>query len=479
MKKIMLLILITLLCITSFALVSCNGEDDTTTTIGDATTTENSDNTSTLPPIKPVVKCKHVEEIVVGKAPTTTSTGLTDGKKCTLCGETLIFQSIIPATSVIDGFEYKLNDDNASYSVIGIGNITDNRVVIPSAYNNFPVTRIEYEAFKNCATITEVVIPNSITYIGKSAFESCANLTSINLPDGITKMGLSVFKGCSKLTEIDLPNSITRIESYTFSGCYDLVSVEIPEGVTFIGVCAFKNCESLISVEIPDSVTQILLNSFENCKSLKSAKLSRNITVMSKHLFSGCESLESIEIPESVTEMEVCVFEGCKSLTELRIPATLTNIHCSYSTFAGCNIKEYIVASDNPNYKSIDGILFNKSGDTLLRYPSAKADKIYTVSDDVVCIYNGAFGDCDNLEEVILPVTVTKIGERAFSCCDNLKRMKILLEVKEISYRAFSECPSLYVKCEAVLKPTNWNSFWVDKSTPVTWACLVHGWGND
>ncbi|MBR7101558.1 MAG: leucine-rich repeat domain-containing protein, partial [Clostridia bacterium] len=188
----------------TLTLLSCGGDDVTTTATNDITTTTD-DNVTTLPPLDTPKKCVHEEETIVGKEPTITSAGLTDGKKCTLCDEILIYQSIIPAKSVIDGFEYRISDDGTFYSVIGIGNIKDTKAVIPSTYNNLPVTRIEDNAFKNCTTVTEFVITDSVTYIGKSAFESCINLTKVNLPDGITAIKMSAFMHCKSLAEIKLP----------------------------------------------------------------------------------------------------------------------------------------------------------------------------------------------------------------------------------------------------------------------------------
>ena len=149
MKKLIFSILIIFLCLTSFTLVSCGGEDDTTTTKEDDTTTTVDDSAADN-----VDLCEHKStEVIPGKEPSTTSTGRTEGEKCVLCGKILNTQQIISAKPFIDGFEYRLNDDNSSYSVIGIGSVSDTEIVIPTVYNGLPVTEIGEEAFKNCKNI--------------------------------------------------------------------------------------------------------------------------------------------------------------------------------------------------------------------------------------------------------------------------------------------------------------------------------------
>ena len=85
--------------------------------------------------------------------------------------EITIFSSI--------GLAYSLNDDDASYSVAGLGTCIDNNIVIPNTYNNLPVTSIGGGAFYNCTSLTSVVIPDSVTSIGRSAFQGCVNLTDV------------------------------------------------------------------------------------------------------------------------------------------------------------------------------------------------------------------------------------------------------------------------------------------------------------
>jgi hypothetical protein len=82
------------------------------------------------------------------------------------------------------------------------------------------------------------------------------------------------------------------------------------------------------------------------------------------------------------------------------------------------------VGSNNPNYKSIDGVLFDKAGSVLIAFPGGKGGK-YTIPDSVTSIGHGAFYKCPNLSFVSIPASVTTIGNIAFYNCSNLKAFQV------------------------------------------------------
>ena len=211
-------------------------------------------------------------------------------------------------------------------------------------------------------------------------------------------------------------------------------------------------------------------------------------------MFSNCANLESIEIPDGVTSIEEDAFSYCQSLTEIYIPASVTDIFVDFGgAFSGCtSVKEYIVAADNPNYKSVNGILYSKSGDILIRYPSAKTDKSYVTPEGVTNIADGAFFgsaylesiilpddlevigqstfyECYKLEEINIPGKLRSIGGDAFRGCISLTSVVIPSSVTSIGSSAFYGCSSLTVLCKSPSKPRGWIIGWVEEDTKVVW----------
>ncbi len=96
---------------------------------------------------------------------------------------------------------------------------------IPTSINNLPVTSIGEIAFQNCASLTSVIIPNSVTSIEELAFQNCASLTNVTMPDSVTNIGQFAFIGCSSLPGIVIPDSVTSIGEFAFYDCTSLTSL--------------------------------------------------------------------------------------------------------------------------------------------------------------------------------------------------------------------------------------------------------------
>jgi hypothetical protein len=168
---------------------------------------------------------------------------------------------------------------------------------------------------QNNQYIKGIILPNSVTTIGRLAFAYCSSLTSVTIPQGVTTIDLGAFARTS-LTSVTIPDSVTTIGMQVFSGCTSLASVTIPQGVTTIGNETFYNCTSLNSVAIPDSVTTIGQSAFKQCTSLNSVTIPDSVTTIGTQAFSRA-SLNSVTIPQGVTTIgtQAFAYTGLTSVT--------------------------------------------------------------------------------------------------------------------------------------------------------------------
>ncbi len=156
------------------------------------------------------------------------------------------------------------------------------------------VTELKNDAFYECEGLTEFHIPNGVTRIGANAFYGCKGLTELVIPSGVTVLENAVFQGCSNLTSITLPEGLTRIEDYALQGCESLQEITIPAGVSEIGVWAFYGCRSLTEIVIPDLVQIIPNGAFHDCLQLTSVVLPRGVCIVDDYAFDGCQKLTKV-----------------------------------------------------------------------------------------------------------------------------------------------------------------------------------------
>ena len=279
--------------------------------------------------------------------------------------------------------------------------------------------------FYNCSSLTTVSVPGGFTSLGAYTFEGCASLTSVDLREGITEIKNNTFKDCAALTEIVLPKGISAIGENAFHGCSSLVTVEIPEGVASIGYAAFSSCYALTSVTIPDGVTSIGISAFARCGSLTSVIIPEGVTAIKGYTFKDCTSLASAVIPESVTEIGEYAFYNCFALAEIDLPDTLTSIG-KYAFQACLTVTDLVIP---------EGVTVIREGTFCECY--ALTD--LSLPEGLTAIEAKAFRQCHvNLVEVVIPSTVTSIGQYAFEYCENLEVIRFLGSAPSIENSALN-----------------------------------------
>ena len=365
-------------------------------------------------------------------------------------------------------YDYPRNAEYASWY--------GNQMIITEIVIAEGVTGIGNRAFYGCTALQRITIPASVTSIGDNAFFNCDSLTEITVPATVTRLGDGPFASCRRLTDIkaeeanpaftavegvlfdksgtaliqfpggrsgaySIPEGVTDIRPEAFRGCFSLTGVTIPDGVTTIGCSAFYDCRALKGASIPDSVTTVEDKAFFSCGAMTELTIGNSVTTIGEFAFGDCRSLTFVAVPDSVTSIGVAAFSGCSALTGAVLGSGLKNI--VEAPFAGCGAMTHItVAASNPYFRDIDGVLFNKSGTTLIQFPRGRSGA-YAIPDGVTDFGPAAFSGCKALTGVTIPDSVTAIGERVFSGCKALTDMTIPNSVTSIGSDAFSGCSAL------------------------------------
>lgn len=357
-------------------------------------------------------------------------------------------------------------------------------VVIPD-----DVEYIMGAAFEGCQTIERLIIPDNVKRIGNNAFRYCYELKSVFFEANDIELGEHVFSDCVNLNTITLPSRIKDIPKGTFCNCPQIGNLVFPDTIISIGEEAFRDC-GFKKLIMPKELKYIGDYAFENCTELKSLSLNNQIEEVGCFAFGSCNKIEELYLPKSLKIIKVGSF-NIKNKVTITSPTTsiaenglggwwhelIIQIPTIYIHDMSCyhEIKKYwhIV----PMFKQWT-LEERLSGSNMGRFYHLKYDdygntikdatKPGVYSGDMECfislfdnfannninkiilnnrvkyICNNAFVKSDfgvplytDLGKVILPDSITAIGNNAFECCriENLKLPKNLEYIGDFAFK--------------------------------------------
>ncbi len=298
-----------------------------------------------------------------------------------------------------DGYIYKYSSKEDGYYIsIAKGYSLSGGIRLPSSFKNKLVIGVSERGFTNQTNLIQIVVPDTVKYIGESAFAGCSSLEGMalpaaprddykgfsltnlfssysnDIPTGLTEICFTagVVQGCSScssLTTVTITEGVTTINANAFKNCSNLTHISIPSSIEYIGDNAFSGCDSLEYYEYDNAkylgnsttnclvlmkakntdITSCIINNstkviygaaFNFCSSLSGIDIPNSVKYIGWIAFGHCSALTSISIPNGVNAIETYTFMDCSNLTSVSLPSSIVAI--KDSSFSGCSkLKTY------------------------------------------------------------------------------------------------------------------------------------------
>ena len=322
------------------------------------------------------------------------------------------------------------------------------------------LTDIPASAFKGCAGVKKIIIPNNAVSVGASAFEGCTALTTVALSDGtskdigadLTKMinvGARAFLNCKALATVEFSDRLDIIGNGAFSGT-GLLKLSVPSSVGYMGEGILEGCNSIGTIDLPylgadananggvgyffgnnvpgslkvvsvayfkDNV--IGADAFSGCSNVTSFNLPSGIVAIGESAFANCSSMSSFSFGEILSVGDMA-FSGCKALKDV----DLSRIEfIGNNSFYACeSISKAVLSSvkkiGSEAFEKCNALSIVTIGESATVIGNSAfyetAIKSVVVPEGVVTLGDYVFGKCTALASVQLPSTLTKIGDGVF-----------------------------------------------------------------
>ena len=329
-----------------------------------------------------------------------------------------VFLSLLLCCSFVtfafaDEEDFDIDSNGLLYNYTG----TDDKVVVPDGVKTLS------EGVFYGATMSEVVLPDSLEVIEGYVFCECKNLKAITIPQNVKEIGDYAFDYCPSLASISVAAGNQHYQSVNgvlFSKPGDLLlrypeaktgdSYAVPDTVRTIAPDAFYGTKP-VSVTMGDNVEEIKCYSFQNCENLTEIKIGKGVKLLGDWVFGGDKKLTRIDLPAALEEIGGFVFDNCTALKEIN------------------------VAAGGKHFASADGVLYSADMKTVYKHPEGKDSANYTLPAAVKKVWTGAFTRCAFTEIDLSGVTL--IDDFGLNECKQLKTVVLGAGLTKIGYGAF------------------------------------------
>ena len=313
-----------------------------------------------------IISSSTVSKIINVSVPGTLSTLLTSTEKNSITNLTL--------TGNIDASDFRIMRD--SMPVLSVLDISGVSIAAYSGSegtgysSSYPANEIPEYAFyvtgeapgTYISELTSIILPLTTTSVGRMAFTFCSSLTSVFISASVTQIGQLAFVGCGATINVDPANPNYSSDNGVLYDKAKMTLIQCP--LTMTG-----------NYNVPSTVNSIAM-----------------------YGFCFCDKLTSVNVPSSVSSIGMFAFTSCSGMIN--------------------------IDSNNPNYKSQDAVLFNKSGSTLIQCPTSKSGS-YSIPSSVDSIGNNAFYNCSLMTALSMPSSISYIADLAFYNCSGLTSITV------------------------------------------------------
>lgn len=375
------------------------------------------------------------------------------------------------------------------------------------------IEAIESDAFGVCKALKTVALPESLTLIGSGAFSGCNELGSIRLPSRLERIELYAFAHCGKLARLEIPDTVIFCpedavpETTVLAADLKLdpirqllpgqaMELRVTPGQDYTGMATPLVLEYFIGRDAVEQFTLLepfvpelwnwlpeLTRHAQYCGAaqmeahllkLEQAGLAEHkrrkppTAAQLKKLWKVRDNKDGTVtvtdyrgpfshpiLPEMIGKSRVTKFvqdlqnrdSAVPHIRTLTVPAGIQQLSLLF--FNALQLERVEVAPGNPKFSSIDGVLFDRKGKTLLNYPQGRKEKHYTLPEGTQKIRDYAFEEHRYVAQVHIPEGVTAVGRYAFGQCQALTDLYLPASVTEIGSDAFDRCPNLTIHAPA------------------------------
>ncbi|MDO4648430.1 MAG: clostripain-related cysteine peptidase [Eubacteriales bacterium] len=367
------------------------------------------------------------------------------------------------------------SDENTAVLTSYSGEDTD--LVIPETVEGYQVTKIDGNAFRRGAkTLQKITIPRTVKRLETDTLMTWGDLETVLLPAEIEYLEPGVFGIGLPLKKIEFYDSENNISE---EGLFYKISDDAVFSKDGKSLLAVLNGNTIRKYTVPEGVERIEDFAFWSIDFLTDIEFPETLESIGNYAFAGCDGLREIRLPDSLRRIGHRAFsmEGSYGLSGTGGNGIGVSLGKNLSfigegAFLEYPLEAFTVSEENLTYSSLDGLLVNKKGDTLLAFPRGRTG-VYRMPEGITYLADGCLPQNSELEELILPDSLQRISDtiggvmlprhlQKLSIGKNLKNIpSFFLSDSTMDIQISEENPYLKMKEELLLSKDGTVLFWV------------------